>query len=344
VKTCPATANRETPLTADADVVAYARQVLATEQTALGAVSERLDQDFVQAVRKIHACAGSVMVTGVGKAGIVGNKIAATMASVGTRAHWIHPTDALHGDLGRISKEDILLALSFSGETDELLRIIDPVKVLGVTIVAITKHRTNSLGRYADHVLALGDIVEACPMGLAPTASTTAMLALGDALALTAAALMGFGPDDYKQLHPAGMLGARLTLTVEQVMRRPDQLRVTDQNKTVRQVLSGVRMPRRRTGAVILTDGDGRLAGLFTDSDLARLLEQGQDDALDRPVREVMTVKPTTVRPEKLASEAVHLMSERKFSELPVVDEAGRPVGLVDITDLIGMGFASDDG
>jgi len=343
VESPPVMSNGQVRLQSDADVLAYARQVVGLERDTLSEVAERLDDAFVRAVRLIQQCSGSVMVTGVGKAGLVGQKIAATMASVGTGAHAVHPTDALHGDLGRIREQDVVLALSFSGETEEVLRILDPVKVIGATIIAVTRSTESRLGRYADCTIALGPIKEACPMGLAPTASTTAMLAVGDALALSAAALKAFGRDDYRQLHPAGMLGARLTVTVEQVMRPPEQLRIATEEKTVRQALTEIKMPFRRTGAVILTDADGRLAGIFTDADLARLLAAGKDEALDRPIRDVMTHGPTTIGPEKLASEATHLMGERKFSQLPVIDAAGKPVGLVDVTDLIGFGFASDE-
>jgi arabinose-5-phosphate isomerase len=316
--------------------LAFARDVLRIEAEALGRVREQLDPSIARAADLVFRCGGSVIVTGMGKAGIVGQKLAATLASTGTAAFPLHPAEAVHGDLGRIRAGDVVVALSQSGETDEVLRLVPAIRRIGGILVAITERRTSSLGRAADLCISLGPIEEACPLGLAPSASTTAMMAVGDALALLVSRLREFSVDDFAAYHPAGSLGRRLG-RVEDVMRTGHRCRVAPADRTVREVFVGFAGPRRRSGAVLIVDEAERLAGIFTDSDLARLFEQRKDSALDRPICEVMTADPIQVTVGASVFEAVSAMRDKKISELPVVDRGGRPVGLVDLTDLIDL-------
>jgi len=313
-----------------------AREILLVESRALAELAERLGPEFCRAVELLSRSSGCVIVCGMGKAGLVGQKIMATLASTGTPSHWLHPAEAVHGDLGRVRPGDVMLVLSQSGETEEIVRLLPTLAQLRVPLVAITSRAESTLGRAAEVVLELGPIQEACPLGLAPSTSTTAMLALGDALALVISRLRNFGREDFARFHPAGMLGKRLS-KVEDHMRPLEQCRVAREDLSVRQVLVSTRLPGRRTGATMLVDDEGRLTGIFTDSDLARLFEQRRDDALDRPVREVMTADPWCLRRGSPMLRAVELMVEKKISELPVVDARQRPVGLIDITDVVGL-------
>jgi arabinose-5-phosphate isomerase len=314
----------------------FAREVLRIEANALDLVRMRLDATIARAAERVFRCPGSVIVTGMGKAGLVGQKVAATLASTGTRAFSLHPGEAIHGDLGRIRADDVVIALSQSGETEEVLRLIPPLRRLGAVLVAITGRSTSSLGEAADICVALGPIEEACPLGLAPSASTTALMAVGDALALLVSKMRDFRAEDFALYHPGGNLGRRLAY-VEDLMRTNNRLRQAHRSKTVREVFVGLAGPRRRSGAVLIVDDDGRLAGIFTDSDLARLFEGRHEDRLDRPISEVMTADPIQVAVGSSVAEAVEVMKSRKISELPVVDRNGRPVGLIDLTDLIGL-------
>lgn len=311
-----------------------ARNILRTEGDALLKLADRLGESFCLAAEQLLACAGTVIVTGMGKAGLIGRKIAATLSSTGTRARFLHPAEAVHGDVGCVDNRDLILAFSNSGETEELCRLLPLFRQWNIPLVAVTAHENSTLGRAAHVVLSLGILPEAGSLGLAPTTSTTAMLALGDALALVVSRLKGFTPHDFALCHPAGSLGARLK-TVQEIMRRGEELRIAREEETVRQVFIAAGKPGRRTGAVMLVDPDGRLSGLFTDSDLARLLERRCDNLLDAPIQTVMTRQPVTVRPEQRLENVLDLLSERKLSELPVVDADHRPVGLIDITDVI---------
>jgi arabinose-5-phosphate isomerase len=276
-------------LETEAEGLAFAREVLRIEAEALQRVRERLGGSIARAADLVYRCPGSVIVTGMGKAGLVGQKLAATLASTGTRAFPLHPAEAVHGDLGRIRADD-----------------------------------------------ALGPVEEACPLGLAPSASTTVMMAVGDALALLVSKLRDFRAEDFALYHPAGSLGRKLA-RVEDVMRTGRQLRKAAPGQTVREVLVASAGPRRRTGAVLIEDEQNRLLGIFTDSDLARLFERRREADLDRPIGEVMTAHPVQVTVSAFLSEAVDAMKARKISELPVVDRGGRLVGLIDLTDLIGL-------
>ncbi len=314
----------------------FAREVMQTESRAIAQVARRLDQDFCRAVDCIFHCRGSVIVTGIGKAGLIGQKIMATLASTGTRSHFLHPAEAVHGDLGRVHWDDVVLVLSQSGETEEIVRLLPPLAESGVPIIAITGKPKSTLARAATAVIDLGPLEEACPLGLAPTSSTAAMLAVGDALALVASKMRGFARDDFARYHPAGKLGLKLS-KVQRYMRPLEQCRVAEQEEKVRQVLVKASVPGRRSGATMIVNADGHLTGIFTDSDLARLFEHRQDAALDAPIYSVMTANPLTATQDSLMSEAVALMARRKISELPVVDSEGRPIGLVDITDVVGL-------
>ncbi|NUQ64795.1 MAG: KpsF/GutQ family sugar-phosphate isomerase [Pirellulales bacterium] len=314
----------------------FARHVVQQESRALAELARRLDSRFCHAVELVYRCRGSVIVTGIGKAGLIGQKIMATLASTGTHSHWLHPAEAVHGDLGRIHASDVALVLSQSGETEEVVRLLPSLGEMQVPVLAVTASADSTLGRAATVVLELGRVDEACPLGLAPSTSTTAMLALGDALALVVSRMRDFGREDFARFHPAGSLGRTLS-RVEHHLRPLEQCRVASESRTVREVFVDLRTPGRRTGAIMLVDGDGKLSGLFTDSDLARLFERRRDRELDGPIRDVMTHGPLVVPLGTRMSDAVGLMARRKISELPVIDGQGRPVGLIDITDVVGV-------
>lgn len=314
----------------------YAREVVRLEGQALLELAGRLDERLAAAADLLYHCRGSVIVSGMGKAGLIGQKLAATLASTGTRSHFLHPAEAVHGDLGRVHSSDVVLALSKSGQTEELLRLLPALAGLNVPIIAITSDTKSTLARAARVVIELGPLKEACSLGLAPSTSTTAMLALGDALALVVSRMRGFRHEDFYVFHPAGNLGQQLS-RVEEHMRPLAACRVASDAATVREVFVAHSRPGRRSGAIMLTAADGRLSGVFTDSDLARLFESRRDEAFDGPIRLVMTVRPRCVQRGSMMADAVQILAERKISELPVVDDAGRPLGLIDITDVVGM-------
>jgi arabinose-5-phosphate isomerase len=326
-----------TPTTGSrAEGLAFAREVIRIEAAALDRVRDRLDGAVTAAAEAILRCPGSVIVTGMGKAGLVGQKMAATLASTGTRAFPLHPAEAVHGDLGRIRAGDVVVALSQSGETEEVVRLVPALRRLDAVLVAITERGSSTLGRAADICVTLGPIEEACPLGLAPSASTTALMAVGDALALLVSRMRSFSAEDFALVHPAGSLGRKLA-RVEDLMRTGRHVRTAAPEETVRQVLVRLGGVRRRSGAILVVDPDGMLLGIFTDSDLARLFENRREGLLDHPLADVMTAKPVRVAVGASVDEAVEALRARKLSELPVVDRGGRLVGLVDITDLIGL-------
>lgn len=325
------------PQTTAAPALKYAREILRGEAAALHDVADRLDDSFLRATDVLAECRGRIAVTGVGKSADVGNKIVGTLNSTGTRAYALDPTKAMHGDLGMVAPDDVALVLSHSGESEEIVRLLGPLSALAAAVVALTGNPEGTLARGATIALVYGPVVETCPLTMAPSTSTTVMLALGDAVAFVLSERRKFSAEDFARFHPAGSLGRRLT-RVESVMRCGPDLRLASADETVRQVFAAhARTSGRRTGAVMLTEADGRLCGLFTDSDLARLFERRQDGALDRPIRDVMTTKPFTVPVGLRVAEAVELLRRCKISEIPVIDAAGRPVGLLDITDLIGL-------
>jgi arabinose-5-phosphate isomerase len=323
-------------LDTEAEGIEFARNVLRIEAQAVERVRERLGPAIARAADLIHRCTGSVIVTGMGKAGLVGQKLAATLASTGTRAFPLHPAEAVHGDLGRVRADDVVIALSQSGETEEVVRLSPALRRLNACLIAITERTTSTLGQASDLCIALGPVEEACPLGLAPSASTTALMAVGDALALLVSRLRGFSPEDFALYHPGGSLGRKL-MRVEEVMRTGRQIRRARFEETARDVFVRLAGPRRRSGAVLIEDDDTHLLGIFTDSDLARLFEKRRESDLDRPIGELMTVDPKRIRVGALLSEAVELMRMHKISELPVVDRGNHLVGLIDVTDLIGL-------
>ncbi len=320
----------------EAQGLAFAREVLRIEAEAIERVRERLSDSIARAAELVYRSTGSVIVTGIGKAGLVGHKLAATLASTGTRAFPLHAAEAVHGDLGRIRADDVVIALSQSGETDEVVRLIPPLRRIGASLIAITERAGSTLGLASDLCIALGPIEEACPLGLAPSASTTVLMAVGDALALLVSKLRDFTADDFALYHPGGSLGRKLS-RVEEVMRTGRQLRRAHVDETVRSVFVRLAGPRRRSGAVLIEDRDSKLLGIFTDSDLARLFEKHRESELDCPIGSVMTPEPYRIRVGATLMEAMDLLKTHKISELPVVDRDDRLVGLVDVTDVIGL-------
>jgi arabinose-5-phosphate isomerase len=314
----------------------YAKAVLRTEADAIRSLVDRVDGAMEAAVEKVLACNGRVVVTGMGKAGLIGEKISATLASTGTPSLYLHAAEAVHGDLGRVTPDDVVLALSNSGETDEIVRLIPLLAKIGVCVIAITASRDSTLGKNADLVLELGKIEEACPLGMAPSASSTAMLALGDALALTVLNCRDFNLEEYAFYHPGGSLGRSL-MTVAEVMRTGDAFVAVTETTRVQETL--LKVTEVGAGAAAVVDEDGRLTGIFTDGDLRRMLSKGVplDGTL---IVDVMTVGPMTLSPDQLAVEAVSLITRKKIGDVPVVDENRVPVGMLVYKDLITTGLA----
>jgi len=319
----------------DADLLAHAREILRAEGDAILRSAEAIDRGFCRAVRLIEGCTGSVVVTGIGKAGLVARKISATLASTGTPSHFLHPAEAMHGDLGAVRRDDLVLALSQSGETEEITRLLPHVAARRVPIVALTSSAESTLGRAAEVVVVTGRVREACVLGLAPSTSTSLLLALGDALALVTSRMRRFTHEEFAARHPGGSLGRQLML-VDDLMRPIRQCRTASAGETVRAVFSRP-LPARRTGAVMIIDDADALAGIFTDSDLARLFERRNDAALDQPIGQVMTLRPTTILIGTRLRDAVAILESGRLSELPVIDAQGRVCGLLDIVDLVGM-------
>lgn len=319
---------------ADSESLAFARDVLLSESRAILDQVERLDRRFCDAVSLLTSCSGSVVVTGMGKAGLIGRKISATLSSTGTPSHFLHPAEAFHGDLGTVRSDDVVLALSYSGETEELSQILAPLRSRSIPIVSIVSTAASSLGRASTLVLEIGSIEEADSLRLAPSSSAAAMLAVGDALALAASRRRKFRAEDFAKFHPGGSLGRRLS-RVDDLMRPLSQCRIASDALSIREIFVSCRKPGRRVGAILLTDDEGRLTGVFTDADLAKLFETRDADFFDRPIRDAMTRFPSVVRSGALMSEALATLSSRKISELPVLDERGVPLGLLDVTDLV---------
>lgn len=311
-----------------------ARRVLQTEIEALQRVSDRLDERFVQAVELLRQAVerkGKIVVVGVGKSGHIGEKIAATLTSTGSTAVVLNSLNALHGDLGLIADGDVILALSYSGETVELLNLLPALARFDVQIVALTGKPDSSLGRAAAVVLDVSVEREACPLNLAPTSSTTAMLALGDALAMVVLEARGFRKEDFAKFHPGGSLGRSLLLKVREIMRPAEQIPLLSPQTSVLEVIQS--MTRLRTGAAVLVHPDGTLAGIFTHGDFARHFPQHPDLA-HRPVAEFMTPHPITLESDKLAAEVLAVMRSHRIDDLVIIDSQRRPIGLVDSQDL----------
>jgi arabinose-5-phosphate isomerase len=319
------------PLVDDEQILVWGRDVLRQEAHGVEVLIDRIGTEFSQVVRLIHESPGRVILSGIGKSGLVGHKIAATLTSTGTLAAFMHPTEALHGDVGMIRRGDVLIVISKSGETAELEALIPLVRVFDVPVVAITADRESRLGRQADLVLALGALEEACNMDLVPTTSTTATLALGDALAVALLSLRGFGPDDYRQLHPGGAIG-RALLRVDDLMHTGEDLPLVLLDAPSHQVL--LEMTSKRLGATLVVDAEGRLRGIITDGDLRRSLEKDFD--LGAVIAaDLMTPDPKTIEAEVLGAVALNRMEEYKITQLAIVDEVGRPLGILHLHDLL---------
>ena len=316
--------------------LARGAEILEQAAQSIHTLAESLDEDFLVAVDKLLAMRGSLIVCGIGKAGLIGRKIAATFASTGTRSHFLHPAEAVHGDLGSVGPTDVVLMLSNSGSTEEIVRLLPFMVRKSAGLIAITSGANSPLARAADIVLVLPPFPEACQHNLAPSNSTTAMLAIGDALALVVSEARGFGVEDFAEFHPGGSLGRKLAI-VDEVMRPSVDCRLASTQSTIRKMLVDVSRPGRRTGAVMLIDNDGRLEGIFTDSDLARLLEQRRENDLDKEIAELMTRSFSAIQSGAKLTDAIDIMVQHKISELPVVDAEDRPIGMLDITDVLGL-------
>jgi len=316
-------------------LITRGRRVLATEAEAVAALEHRLGEPFAEACRLVLRCEGRVVVTGMGKSGHVGSKIAATLASTGTPSFFLHPAEAIHGDIGMITAKDVVLALSNSGETDELVTILPVIKRLDVPLIALTGKPGSTLARYATVALDVSVPAEACPLNLAPTASTTATLAMGDALAVAVLEARGFTEEDFARSHPGGSLGRRLLLHVEEVMRKGDDLPAVGLDTPLSAGL--LEMSRKGLGMTTIVDDARRVIGVFTDGDLRRALDKLVDVHVTR-MRDVMTANPKMARPRMLAAEAVHLMETYRITALPVVDDAGTLVGALNVHDLLRAG------
>ncbi len=314
------------------DLRRLAERVLRIEAEAILGLIAKLDERFERAVELLRACAGRVIVTGMGKSGLIGRKIAATLASTGTPAYFLHPAEGVHGDLGMVARGDVVLALSNSGETDEVLAILPPLKRLGVPILLLTGNPTSWLARQCEVVLDVSVPEEACPMNLAPTSSTTAALAAGDALALALLELRGLRPEDYAALHPRGSLGWRALFRVADLMLTGDAVPVVPENTPLREVI--VEMTRKRKGMTTVIDGAGRLVGVITDGDLRRLHLTGKSID-DLSAGEVTSREPKTIRADDLAAKALEVMETWQITSLVIVDPGRRPVGLIHMHDIL---------
>lgn len=313
----------------------YARKVIEIEAAAIGSLTPIVNAAFSQAAEMIYTCKGSCIVSGIGKAGIIGQKISATLASTGTPSHFLHPAEAVHGDLGRLRKDDIVLVLSYGGETDEVTRLINLVKQLDIKLIALTGQADTTLCKYSDVALCMGKMDEACPLGVAPSVSTTCMLAVGDALAFTVMKARKFSVEDYVRFHPGGSLGTKLMTVEQSMMFRPgEKLPLADVNDTIEKLLEKTGDVKRH-GAVMVTGKDKKLIGIITDADLRRLMTKHKGKCLELTTGEVMTANCKKIRVDALAAEATAIFHKFRIDELPVVDADGKPVGLIDVQDIV---------
>ncbi|MFA5625909.1 MAG: KpsF/GutQ family sugar-phosphate isomerase [Thiohalomonadaceae bacterium] len=322
----------------DNKLLRLGRTVLEIEAAAVAALAERIDASFTRACHYMLACEGRIIVTGMGKSGHVGAKIAATLASTGSPAFFIHPGEASHGDLGMITAKDVVMALSNSGETAEILTILPLIKRLGVPLITLTGNPRSRLAQAAEANLDISVEKEACPLGLAPTASTTATLAMGDALSVALLEARGFTADDFAMSHPAGSLGRRLLLRVRDIMHQGENIPCVHKTATIREAL--LEMTRKGLGMTSIVDDTGYVVGIFTDGDLRRLLDNGEVAIAKINVVDVMTQKCTTIHADKLAAEALRIMEERRINALPVTDEQNLLCGTLNMHDLLRAGVA----
>ncbi len=316
--------------------IKIARHIIKIERDALSRLISKIDRNFEKACELILRCRGRVVVTGMGKPGFIAQKISATLSSTGTPSLFLHPADALHGDLGCVTKEDVVIAFSNSGQTEEILKFLPIIKKIGAKLIAVTGNVRSLLAQFSDVVLDVSVEKEACPLNLAPTASTTAMLAMGDALALTLSEKKGFKEENFAFYHPGGNIGKKLLLKVSEIMRTGKGHPVVLEHVKIKEVL--VRITSARAGSASVVNAKGKLTGIFTDGDLRRHLKTGEN-ILDRRVGDLMTKAPMTILENKLAAEASAILRGKKIDELPVVDKNGRPVGLLDVQDLLKAGI-----
>jgi arabinose-5-phosphate isomerase len=319
------------------DLLDTAKKVIRMETEAVAALERTLDDGFLRAIHLMLHCRGRVVTTGMGKAGLIARKVAATLASTGTPAFFMHPGEGVHGDLGMITADDVVVAYSNAGETEEVLRILPYLKHFRAPLIAVTSKRESTLSRNAEVALIVPVEFEACPMNLAPTSSTTAMLALGDALALVLLEARGFQPEDYALRHPGGSLGRRLLTKVGDIMHHGDDNPVVQEDATLQEAI--FTMTRSKLAATSVQGTDGKLVGFFSDGDLRRYLMRGQPD-LQIPIRELMTKSPKRAWPDMMAVKALEIMREYKIIELPVVDDEDRPVGMVHLHDITRAGIS----
>jgi len=318
------------------NMIKRAKEVLEIEAQAIKALKNRLGKDFIKAIELILKCKGRVVVSGMGKTGIIAQKFSATLASTGTPSLFLHTAEAIHGDLGKVTADDIIIILSNSGATEEMKQLLPILKKIGSPIISLTGNTKSILAKYSDVVLDVSVKQEACPLGLAPTASTTVSLAMADALAVCLLERKGFKEKDFAFFHPGGALGRRLILTVEDIMRKGQANAIVGENSKVSQVLFAI--TRARAGSAIVVDKSGKLKGIFTDGDLRRHL--GSDKELpNRKIKEVMTKNPTVVKKDMLAAEAMRILQAKRIDEVPVVDKFMRPLGLLDVQDLLKAGL-----
>ncbi|MCX5709553.1 MAG: KpsF/GutQ family sugar-phosphate isomerase [Candidatus Omnitrophica bacterium] len=319
------------------NVIKRAREVLDIEASAIKGLKPRINSDFQRALNLILKSKGRAIVSGMGKTGIIAQKFSATLASTGTPSLFLHTAEAIHGDLGKVTGDDVVIILSNSGATEEMKQLVPLLKKIGCKIIALTGNAKSILAKYSDVVLDVSVKKEACPLGLAPTASTTAALAMTDALAVCLLELKHFKEKDFAFFHPGGALGRRLLLKVEDIMRRGKANPIVNQEKRVSEVL--LKITQSRAGCATIVDASGKLKGIFTDGDLRRHLESDNRLTL-RKMKEVMTKNPTSVSPEMLAVEAMRIMQAKRIDEVPVVDRSNKPVGLLDVQDLLKAGLA----
>ena len=322
------------------EILKQAHMTLAIEADAVSRLADRLGEEFVKAVKLLLKMEGRAVLSGIGKSGAVAQKLAGTLASTGTPAFFMHPAEAMHGDLGMVTEADVVIMLSNSGETDEILNLLPAVKRRGAAVISICGRPASTLTEQADIALDASVEQEACPLGLSPTASTTAAMALGDALAMATMAVRGFSAEDYGASHPMGTLGRKVLLRVQDLMHSGEENPTVATSATVLEALLTMSDAVLR-GVVSVVDEAGHLQGLFTDGDFRRLMPQVKDrnEIMEQPVSEVMTRNPTTIRPDILAAEAANIMDEHEFDNIPVVDEQGRAVGILDVQDLMKAGL-----
>jgi len=313
-----------------------AKEVFQIEAQAILNLAINLDDNFVQAVETILKCKGRVVITGMGKSGLIGRKIAATLASTGTPAFFLHPAEGIHGDLGMVTGQDVVIAISNSGETEEIINILPVLKRLGATIIALTGKQDSTLAKNSEVFLHIGIEKEACPLGLAPTASTTATLAMGDALAVVLLEARNFQPEDFALFHPGGALGRRLILLVDDLMHQGEEIPLVECGRKVKEALFEI--TAKKLGAAAVIDQDGKLLGILTDGDLRRHLEK-DNQLLEKEVSEIMTKSPKTIGPGRLAAQALKMMQDKSITVLPVVTEKQKIIGMIHLHDLLKAGI-----